>query len=169
VQLRTPTPPGEVPEPSTPWTLRTPTIAIETESQSEYLNRRIRRHYSSSPESIIEALKSLLKGAKVVMHKVALLAAENKELREANKILSRRRRAKRTRVQDGGAISAQDALQVIDQMDVDTQVAAESSRSGGRGRSVGPGVRRCGICGKTGHNARTCQVVPESSGQEYSE
>ena len=54
-------------------------------------------------------------------------------------------------------------------MDVDTQVVAESSRSGGQGRSARPGSRRCGVCGKAGHNARTCQVVPESSGQEYSE
>ena len=169
VQLRTPTPPEEGTEPSTPWASRTPNTVRETESQSEYLTRRIRRHHSSSPESIIEALDCLSKGAKVVMHKVALLVAENKELRQANEILSRRRRQKKTRLQKGGAMTVEEASQVIDQMDVDTQVVAELSRSGGRGRSVGPGVRRCGICGKTGHNARTCQVVPESSGQEFSE
>jgi hypothetical protein len=66
-------------------------------------------------------------------------------------------------------MTVQDASQVIDQMDINTQVVAESSRSGSRGRSVGPGVRRCGVCGETGHNARTCQVVPEASGEEYSE
>jgi hypothetical protein len=103
------------------------------------------------------------------MYKVTLLAAENKELREANKMLSRRRRQKRIRLQKGGTMTVEEASQVIDQMDVNTQVAAESSRSGGRGRSVGPGVRRCGVCGETGHNARTCQVVPEASGEEYSE
>jgi hypothetical protein len=103
------------------------------------------------------------------MHKVTLLVAENKELRQANEILSRRRRQKRTRLQKGGAMTVQEASQVIDQMDVDTQVVAESWRSGGRGRSVGPGVRRYGVCGETGHNVRTCQVVPESSGEEYSE
>ena len=42
-------------------------------------------------------------------------------------------------------------------MDVDTQVVAESSRSGGRGRSEGPKVRHYRTCGKAGHNARTCQ------------
>jgi hypothetical protein len=45
----------------------------------------------------------------------------------------------------------------IDQMDVDTQVVAESSRSGGHGRSEGPKVRHCRTCRKAGHNARTCQ------------
>jgi hypothetical protein len=62
-----------------------------------------------------------------------------------------------------------EARDLIDQMDVDTQVVAESSRSGGQGRSARPGVRRCGICGKAGHDARTCQVVIETSGEEHSE
>jgi hypothetical protein len=66
-------------------------------------------------------------------------------------------------------MTIQEASQVIDQMDVDTQVVAESSRSSGRGRSVGLGVRRCGLCGKTGHNARTCQEGTQASGEEYSE
>ncbi|ENH74195.1 hypothetical protein FOC1_g10000070 [Fusarium oxysporum f. sp. cubense race 1] len=66
-------------------------------------------------------------------------------------------------------MTVEEASQVIDQMDVDTQVVAESSRSGGRRRSVGPGVRRCGVCGETGHNARTCKVYIPASGDEYSE
>jgi hypothetical protein len=54
-------------------------------------------------------------------------------------------------------------------MDVDTQVATESSRSGGRGGSKGPRVLHCSKCGKAGHNARTCQEVIEVSAEEYSE
>ncbi|KAJ0157765.1 Carboxylesterase patB [Fusarium oxysporum f. sp. albedinis] len=169
VQLRTPTPPGEAGQPSTPWVSKTPKSAIEAQSQSEYLERRIRRHKSSSPESIIEALKSNTKAIKAVMHEVVLLRSELRNLREANEILSRRRRAKRTRVQKRGVMTVQEASQVIDQMDVDMQVVAELSRSGRQGRSARPGNRRCGVCGKAGHNARTCQVVIETSGEEYSE
>jgi hypothetical protein len=62
-----------------------------------------------------------------------------------------------------------EARQAIDQMDVDAQVVAESLRSSGQRKSVGPGVRRCGVCGKPGYNARTCQVVIGMSGEEYSE
>jgi hypothetical protein len=102
------------------------------------------------------------------MQKTALLEAENRELREANNILSRRRKAKRTRLQNRGSLLLHEGQDSIDQMDVSMQVLAETSRNGGRGRSVGPGVRRCSVCGKTGHNARTCQVVPEASGDEYS-
>ncbi|KAJ0133035.1 Uncharacterized protein HZ326_23884 [Fusarium oxysporum f. sp. albedinis] len=64
-------------------------------------------------------------------------------------------------------MTVQEASQAIDQMDVDTQVVRELSRSGARGRSARPGNRRCGVCGKAGHNARTCQVVIEISGEEY--
>jgi siroheme synthase (precorrin-2 oxidase/ferrochelatase) len=70
----------EAAKPSSPWTLKTLKIAIETQSQSKYLTKRIRRHYSSSLELIIKALYYLSKGAKAVIHKVTLLVAENKEL-----------------------------------------------------------------------------------------
>ncbi|EMT65575.1 hypothetical protein FOC4_g10001844 [Fusarium odoratissimum] len=169
VQLRTPTPPEEAAKPSTSWTSKTPTTAIEAQSQSEYLERRIRRHKSSSPESIIEALKSSTKATKAAIHRLALVEARLKDLEQTNKIISRRRRGKRTRLQKGGTMTVQEASQVIDQMDVDTQLIAELSKSGGQGRSARPDVRRCGVCGKAGHNARTCQVVIEISGEEYSE
>ena len=76
VQLQTPTPVEEVAGPLTPWVSKTPKTVLEAESQSEYLERRIRRHQSSSLESILEALKSLSKGTKAVMHEMALLRAE---------------------------------------------------------------------------------------------
>ncbi|KAM5529231.1 transposase [Fusarium oxysporum f. sp. phaseoli] len=167
-QLRTPTPIEEVAQQAQSWTSRTPRTALEAGSQSEYLQRRIRRHHSSSPESILEALRSLEKGTKAVMHKVALLAAENRDLRQANEILSRRRRAKRTRLQNRGSMTIGEDQDLINQMDVDMQVVAEVSRSGGRGSSARPRVRRCRTCSKTGHNARTCQEGIEASGDEYS-
>jgi hypothetical protein len=81
VQLRTPTPAKEVTNPSTPWVSKTPKSILEAGLQSEYLERRIRRHQSSSPESILEALKSLSKGTKAVMHEMALMRAEIQDLR----------------------------------------------------------------------------------------
>ena len=65
-------------------------------------------------------------------------------------------------------MTIEEASQVIDQMDVDTQVAAESSRSGGRRGSKGPRAMHCGKCGKAGHNARTCQEEIEVNIEEYS-
>jgi hypothetical protein len=168
VQLRTPTPAEEVTEPSTPWISKNPKTVLEAGSQSEYLERRIRRHKSSSPESILGALRSPVKGATAIMHQNALLQAEVQELRQANGILSRRRRAKITRLQNRGKMTIREGQSQIDEMGIDTQVVAELSRSGGRGRSERPGGRRCGICSKTGHNTRTCQEVFETSGEEDS-
>ncbi|EGU83431.1 hypothetical protein FOXB_06053 [Fusarium oxysporum f. sp. conglutinans Fo5176] len=168
VQLRTPTPAEEVAELLTPWVSKTPKTVLEAGYQSEYLERRIRLHKSSSPESILGALKSLAKGTTAIMHKNALLQAEIQDLRQANEILSRRRRAKRTRLQNRGKMTIGEGRDLIDQMDVDMQVVAESSRSGGQGSSAQPRVRRCGTCGTTGHNARTCQEGIETSRDEYS-
>ncbi|RFN45100.1 hypothetical protein FIE12Z_10660 [Fusarium flagelliforme] len=59
IQLRTPTPPDEDVSRAQPWTPKTPRTVTEADLHSEYLQRRIRRHHSSSPESILEALQSL--------------------------------------------------------------------------------------------------------------
>jgi hypothetical protein len=66
-------------------------------------------------------------------------------------------------------LTVEEASQLIDQIDVDIQVAAESSRSGGQGSSGRPRVRHCGTCGKAGHNARTCQEEIEVNVEEYSD
>jgi hypothetical protein len=169
IRLRTPTPAINEPELPAPWTSRALKTVRETESQSEYIERRIRRHKSSSPASIIDALNSFSKSLLVNQHKMALLEAEIRDLREANEILSRRRREKKKRLRDGGTMTIGEGQASIDQMDVDTQVVAESSRRGGQGRSGQPTQRRCGVCGKPGHNARTCKIEVEVSGQEYSD
>jgi hypothetical protein len=160
VQLRTPTPPVEVTIPSTPWTARTPKTVLEAQSHSKYLQGRIRNHKSSSPESIIKAVKHFEKATTVLMDKMVLLHNRNQQLEQQNKIVGRRRRGKRTRVQKEGPLTIGEASQAIDQIDIDAQVTAEASR-GGRGRSQEAKVRQCSICGKTGHNARTCQEAIE--------
>ena len=106
VQIRTPPPVEEI-VPSTPWGSKTPTTVLEAEFQSEYLERRIRRHHSSSPKPILEALKSFSKGTMAIMRGLALVKAEVQDLRQANEILSRRRRAKRTRLQKRGVMTVE--------------------------------------------------------------
>jgi hypothetical protein len=168
VQLRTPTPIEEEVSLPGPWVSKTPKTVLEASSQTEYLERRIRRHQSSSPTSILEALKSFSKGTTAIMHQMALLKSENQILRQANETLSKRRRAKRTRLRKGGKMTVDEGRDEMDQRDVDAQVAAESLRSSSRGRSAIPRERRCGTCRKAGHNARTCQIIIETSEEEHS-
>jgi hypothetical protein len=120
----------------TAWVPKTPKTILDIQTQSEVLKVRIRRHKSSFPESIIEAIKSLEKGGKENRHRLTLLEAEVQKPRQTNEILSRRRRAKRIRLQKGGMMTVGEARDLIDQMDVDTQVVGESSKSGGQGRSA---------------------------------
>ncbi|KAK7592451.1 hypothetical protein V3481_007069 [Fusarium oxysporum f. sp. vasinfectum] len=168
VQLRTPTPVEEEVGLPGPWVSKTPKTVLEATSQTEYLERRIRRHQSSSPASILEALKSFSKGTKAIMHQMALLRSENQILRQSNETLSKRRRAKKTRLRNGGKMTIDEGREAISQMDIDTQGVAELSRSGDRGGSARLKESRCGICGKAGHNRRTCQIIVYISGEEDS-
>ena len=89
-------------------------------------------------------------------HEMTLLSAEVRTLQAANEALSKRRRAKKARVRQGGALIIEDAQDIITQKDVDKQVRRDIRAAGdnqGEGQSF---RRRCGTCGKAGHNVRTC-------------
>ncbi len=49
------------------------------------------------------------RGTSKVMHQLALLKAENQSLQAANEALSKRRRAKKQQLRQGGSLSVQDA------------------------------------------------------------
>jgi hypothetical protein len=112
---------------------------------------------------MLAAVDQLTKGTIAVMHQVALLRAENASLRRANEALSKRRRAKRTRVQLGGSLTLQDAMDLLGPGAVGGEGAQETQADGCGAGGVRTKVRCCGVCGKPGHNARTCQEVAKVS------
>lgn len=94
---------------------------------------------------------------------MTLLTAEVCTLRKANKALSKRRRAKKSRVRQGGELTIKDAHDIIAQKGAEEQVRRDK-RSGEGFQNEGQSTaRRCGTCGKTGHNARTCQEAIDIS------
>jgi hypothetical protein len=144
---------GELP---LPWEPSTPQNVIQTDSQSSYVRERIVRHQNSSPTRILEGVDQLAKGARRAIHEIALLRAENASLREANDRLSRRRRTKKRRLQEGGSLTLQDAqgLGVLDVGRSQLQVVIQQS---GHRTNLDLTPRRCCTrCNKTGHNVRTC-------------
>jgi len=163
VKLRTPTPLNSRAGTPQPWVFQTPHNPREATSQSTLIKTRIANHQNSSPTSMLAAVDQLAKGTMAVMHEVALLRSEVSSLRKANEALSKRRRAKRTRVQLGGSLAVQDAKDQLDQKAVVGEVAQEKDQDGGGAGGGRTKVRCCGMCGKPGHNARTCQEVAESS------
>jgi hypothetical protein len=169
LKLKTPTPPSSRPGTAQPWVSKTPNNPIEATSQSTYIKNRISHHQNSSPTSINEAVDLFAKGLSKISHKMTLMEAEMKELRQANEELSKRRRAKKTRLRQGGSLTLQEAQNLQDQNDIARQIEQETQAGRGRKARTETRVRRCGVCGETGHNARTCQSGIETSGKEDSE
>ena len=116
----------------------------------------IARHQGSSPTPLFQTVASLAKGTEHLAHEVTLMSAELRTLRAANEALSKRRRAKKARIRQGGALTVEDAQDIISQKDVDEQVRRDVRVAGGSRKEGQPSGRHCGICGKAGHNARTC-------------
>ena len=102
------------------------------------------------------------------MHKMLLLKEEVTRLREANQILSQRRRAKKRRVRHGGHLSFQDALVQESQKDVERQLWQEERAHRGRAKRIETRERRCGRCNNTGHNSHTCKVETVSTSESKS-
>lgn len=169
VKLKTPTPPGTPCGEPEPWTSKTPTNPVEASSQTDFIKGRVSRHQGSSPTPILEAIDQFAKGTWGVMHQIALLKSENQILRDENDTLSRRRRAKKTRLRQGGSMTLGEGQDQQAQNEVDIQVTQEMQQSGGRAPRVEAKKRYCGVCGKTGHNAKTCQVVISLSQEDDEE
>jgi len=140
------------------WVAQTPHNPTEALSQTQLVQNKILAHQGSSPTPIFSAVKQMAKGMEALAHSVTLLTEENKSLRQANEALSKRRRAPKKRLQQRGVLTSQDAQALLAQNDVDRQVEEELRSGSGSARGNLPGRRRCGNCGNTGHNARTCQV-----------
>jgi hypothetical protein len=169
VKLRTPSPTGPPDGDTNPWVSQTPRNPTEAISQSELVKSQISDHQGSSPTPIFSAVKQMAKGMEAMAHSVTLLTAENHALRKANEALSKRRRAKKTRVRQGGALTVGDAQDILAQRDAEEQVARDMHTNRGSDRERPATVRRCGNCGKPGHNSRTCQEDVELSNEPDSE
>jgi hypothetical protein len=75
--------------------------------------------------------------------------------------MAKRKTRKRKRIQQGSTIEySEAAAQVV----AEASVAADRSkktRGDGDQEGAQPALRRCGNCGETGHNARTCKIDTE--------
>jgi hypothetical protein len=168
LDLRTP-PPPEQPQTRAPWVLQTPSNPTEAVSQSQFIRNRIAGHQGSSPTPIFTAVDQLARGTEALAHNVVLLNAQIQALQTANTLLSKRRRAKRTRLQDGGPLTAGQAYDLLDQREIEEQLQQEVLGSGEPRQRATATERRCGRCRNTGHNARTCTMALEESEESSSD
>src|SRR5450432_1118237 len=97
---------------------------------------------------------------------LALLRTENTLLRNANHELSRRRRTKKRRLQEGGSLTLQEAQALRGQTNPRSQLQVVIEQSSDRTNLSPRPRRRCTGCGEHGHNVRTCsnrEEIPEDS------
>ena len=111
------------------------------------------------PTLIFKIVAVLAKGTELLAHQLTLVTAENHILREANQALSRRRRAKKTRVRQGGALTIQEAQDILVYKDAEEQVRRDKHLERGTQKEGQLPEQHCRTCGKSGHNARTCEEI----------
>jgi hypothetical protein len=99
----------------------------------------------------------------MLAHRLVLLEAENRELCRANELLSKRQRAKKSRLQLGGLLSAPEANAILLEKGIVDARRENTRREGSSTEQAQLRTRRCNNYSQTGHNSRTCQVVWERS------
>lgn len=156
VKLRTPPPTTNPLDNAQLWVSQTPHNPTDALLQSTLVRNRIANHQGSSPTPLFRTVDALANGIERIAHQLTLQTAELHELRTANQLLSKRRRAKKGVVRSGGALIVENAVDIIAQKEVEEQIRRDMlpySRDENEGL---PALRRCSKCNKTGHNARTC-------------
>jgi hypothetical protein len=100
-----------------------------------------------------------------MLHQNALLAAWNSKLEEQLAVITKRKTHKCKQIQHGGTMEYSEAAA---QVATEASVAARRSKKApGGGDQERPQltIRRCGNCGRTGHNAQTCKKDSEISSE----
>jgi hypothetical protein len=156
VRLRTP---PELLLPETPWQSKTPSNTYEFRSQSKL----IRESFTRSPITAQAGFSQLIKGGELILHKNALQRARIHELKEQLAEITKQKSRKRKRIQQGSTIEYRTAAaQVATEASAAPQ-RSKKARGSGDQELAQPALQRCGNCGGTRHNARTCKKDIETS------
>jgi hypothetical protein len=88
----------------------------------------------------------------MAMQSAALLAAENRELRAANKKQKRKQERRHTYIGQKDALTIKEGLNRVQKDNKEERGIVEVSKEQPRKRAA----PRCSLCGTIGHTARTC-------------
>jgi len=99
-------------------------------------------------------------------HRLTLIEDRVKTLEKANEALSKRRRAKRTRIQEGGTCTG-DAVVVLNAAKKAKQLKQQKRLKREGNEEAGLLVPQCcRKCGQAGHNVRTCPKAKGDSTED---
>ena len=116
-----------------------------------YIRERIRLHRDSPLSPIREELAKLSKGVAKIDYANTLQRREMDSMKRAIEALTAQRSRKRKYIQTEEALTVDEVQDLI----------AEKEGSGEGSKQPAKKVRKerhCGRCGRTGHNARTCNA-----------
>lgn len=131
------------------------------------IKNRIATYQENSSSSLYNVGDQLSKAASAITHWAPLMDAKVHTLRDTNLTLSKRQRARRTRIQDGGGISIFDAQKFLVEKSVVDENSWEEGENGGPSKSRRTGARQCGICHKVDHKTRICPDTEETDSENY--
>jgi hypothetical protein len=134
------------------WEARTPSNQREVEAQSTLIRERIRRHKSSSPAHMLEALNQLEKGAQGMVMEMELMRDRITKLEKANQAASQRKKRKRRYIKHRGTLNIGEGADILAQREATKQIERERRATAAQSDQS----RHCGRCREPGHNARTC-------------
>jgi hypothetical protein len=118
---------------------------------------------------IFQIVITLAKDIERLAYKIIFLSIEVRIFRAINKVLSKCHRAKKTRVRQDSILTIRDKQNILTQKDVDKQVRRDIYIERDSRKEEQLTGRRCSTCGKTSHNARTCQIDIDMSSLSDSE
>ncbi|EDN97868.1 hypothetical protein SS1G_12722 [Sclerotinia sclerotiorum 1980 UF-70] len=144
IRIHTPTPPSLPPSHIPDWVSQTPHNTTKALSQAFLVRSIIVQHHSSFPTPIFKATDPLIK------------AFENHDLRLTNMGLSKCRHAKKIQLRLEGALTIQEANDIISQKEMDIQIKRDRQQNRRNSNREASTNRCCSKCGITGHNARIC-------------
>jgi hypothetical protein len=152
-QLRTPTPPADLPSTQrSPWVPETPYDIAQLELQAQTIKGYLSRRTQSPPTPTDHALNQLVKGYQMAIHSTILLADENRRLRTKNKRQKIKKTKRRLYIAQGGVLTVQEGLNRLQGADL-------GPREGLADQQAQPQIRAprmCSICRSLEHTARTC-------------
>jgi hypothetical protein len=120
------------------------------DKQTTLIKKRLKRHQSSSPTPIVEALGQLAKGAQIMAASAALMQSRVTALQQANEAMHERRKKKRKAIQADRALSVAEVQATVIQDHVEAETREEMPRPKKR-------ISKCSRCGQQGHTIRTCK------------
>jgi hypothetical protein len=122
------------------WCTKTPKNTREVDKQTTLIKKRLERHQSSSPTSIVEALGQLAKGAQIMAASAVLMQSQVTALQQANEAMHERRKKKRKAIQSDCALSVAEVQATVIQNHVEAEIREEMPRPK-------KGISKCSGCG----------------------